>query len=160
MSAADGIRKIKQDALLPNKRKKYFIRSFSKKKEAQMKQEKEMRGDEKTDLQKWYDKIMQEEMPVCWETGNTIDVRDTKGWHGSIAHVLPKEVFPSVMTHPKNYMILNMWGGAHGQYDSSWKNAMEMKVWPIAVEVIKILYPLLTPKEKKKLPDIVVKEIK
>ena len=64
------------------------------------------------------------------------------------------------MTHPKNYMILNMWGGAHGQYDSSWKNAMEMKVWPIAVEVIKILYPLLTPKEKKKLPDIVVKEIK
>lgn len=140
----------------PKKEKKPLRRVGLKKQAA----EKIFIGDEETQLQKWYQTIMDHEMPVCWETGDKIDIRDKKGWQGSIAHVLPKSLFDSVKTHPMNYMILKMWGGTHGQYDSSWENAAKMKVWPHAVKIFNILYPLLTREEKAKLPDIIIQEIK
>jgi len=127
------------------------------KKEAE---EKELRGGGNTELQQWYAKIMQCAVPICWETGERINTQDIMGWHGSIAHILDKHNFPSVQTHPQNYMILKMWGGTHGQYDSSWENASKMKVWRYAVKIINILYPLLTREEKAKLPDIILQEIK
>ena len=115
---------------------------------------------EETELQKWYSAIMQKEEGRCWETGEKINKNDKRGWHGSIAHILGKADFPSVSTHPLNYMILKMWGGTHGQYDSSWENASKMKVWPYAVKIMNILYPLLTREEKSRLPEIITQEIK
>jgi hypothetical protein len=156
----DSIRAIKQAALLPKPKKTYTIPKKSKKKLALEGLEKEERKGEDTELQKWYANIMQHEMPICWETREKIDIRDKKGWHGSIAHVLPKEHFDSVKTHQMNYMILKMWGGTHGQYDSGWENASKMKVWKYACGIFNILYPLLTAEEKRKLPDVILQEIK
>lgn len=134
---------------------------------------KEALNSEDTELQKWYENIMKTEKNQCWETGEWIDKYEdivvddeivgqkfSMGWHGSIAHILPKNLFPSVKTHPSNYMILKMWGGTHGQYDSSWLNASKMKVWGHACKIFNILYPLLTQEEKAKLPEIILKEIK
>jgi hypothetical protein len=130
-----------------------------------------LNGDD-TELQKWYQKIMSSEKNQCWETGEWIDkyediivdgeiigTKFSMGWHGSIAHVLPKGLFYSVSTHPLNYMVLKMYGGTHGQYDSNWQNASKMKVWKHACKIFNILYPLLTQEEKSKLPDIVIQEI-
>lgn len=140
---------------LPEK-KKYVIPKKSAKRLEKEKQMKEDVGGEDTELQKWYDDIMGREEGRCWETGEPINKKDKTGWHGSIAHVLPKSDFLSVKTHPLNYMILKMWGGTHGQYDSSWENAAKMKVWPHAVKVINILYPLLTHEEKARIRNIEV----
>lgn len=115
---------------------------------------------EQTELQKWYAAIMDKEEGKCWETGERINKDDKMGWHGSIAHILPKSDFPSVATHPLNYMILKMWGGTHGQYDSNWENASKMKVWPYAMKIVNILYPLLKRDEKARLPEIIIQEIK
>ncbi len=146
-------------------KKKYVIPKKSAKREAKEKEQKIIQqetGNTETDLQKWYAEIMAKETPRCWETGEWIDTKDTFGWHGSIAHVLGKELFPSVKTHPLNYMILKMWGGTHGQFDSSWENASKMRVWPHAVRIINILYPLLTKEEKSKLHsiEVILQEIK
>lgn len=103
---------------------------------------------------------MQEEEGKCWETGQKINKQDKLGWHGSIPHVLDKANYLSVKTHPLNYMILSMWGGTHGQYDSSWENASKMKVWSYAIKVINLLYPLLKQEEKRRLPDVIIQEIK
>jgi hypothetical protein len=136
------------------------MKRVSDKKKAQDAEAKEARGGEATELQKWYQKIMDSEVPKCWETGEKIDKNDKFGWHGSIAHILPKELFPSVETHPVNYMILKMWGGTHGQYDSNWENAAKMKVWPYALKtIIGTLFPCLTPEEKRKLPEVILQEI-
>ena len=144
-------------------KKKYVIPKKSAKREAKEKEQKVIQqesGNTETELQKWYAEIMAKETPRCWETEEWIDTKDTFGWHGSIAHVLGKELFPSVKTHPLNYIILKMWGGTHGQYDASWEKAAKMKVWPHAVKIINLLYPILTKEEKSKLPDIVIQEIK
>lgn len=160
MDRAANIRAIKAAAGLPKPKAIYKISKKSKKKLAQEAAEKELRSEKGTELQQWYAKIMQGESPICWETGERIDTNDLMGWHGSIAHILDKGNFPSVQTHPQNYMILKMWGGTHGQYDSSWENASKMRVWPYAVKIMNILYPLLTREEKAKLPDIILQEIK
>lgn len=149
------------------------IAKVSKKKMLENKIAKEALGGNDTELQKWYQVIMEREEGRCWETGEYIDkyqdviengeiVRTefAWSWHGSIAHCLPKSTFPSVKTHPLNYMILKMWGGTHGQYDSNWENASKMKVWAHCCKVFNILYPLLTKEEKAKLPEIIMKEIK
>lgn len=136
------------------------MRKVSAKKEAELAAEKESRGENATELQQWYERIMFSEEGKCWETDERIDKNDKMGWHGSVAHCLPKNEYPSVATHPMNYMILKMWGGTHGQYDSSWENASKMKVWKHACKVFNILYPCLTAEEKRKLPDIIIQEIK
>jgi hypothetical protein len=141
-------------------KKKKPIAKVSDKRAAENKAAKEAGGGEDSELVKWYAKIMQSEPSKCWETGEAIDKNDKMGWHGSVAHILCKEHFPSVMTHPMNYMILKMWGGTHGQYDASWEKAAKMKVWPYALKIIKtVLLPCLTPEEKRRLPDVVLQEI-
>lgn len=156
---AFNIRAIKEQASLPREKKRYVIPKVSKNRAAKNAAAKEDRSGEDTELQKWYANIMQNEYPKCWETDEPINKQDKMGWHGSISHVLPKSDYPSVATHPLNYMILKMWGGTHGQYDSSWENASKMKVWKYACKIFNILYPLLTTEEKRKLPDIIIQEI-
>ncbi len=155
----ETIRALKAAALLPKEKKIYKIPPISKKKAALLEAEKGLRNGEDTELQKWYANIMQSEPGKCWETGEPINKQDKMGWHGSIAHVLCKEHYPSVKVHPLNYMILKMWGGTHGQYDSSWENASKMRIWPYALKIINILYPLLTQEEKRKLPEVIIQEI-
>lgn len=148
-----------KNGLLPKEcvpKPKKAIAKQSVKKKMAMEAEKELRSGGETELQNWYAAIMKKEEGKCWETGEKIDKNDTFGWHGSVSHILPKEHFPSVMTHPLNYMILKMWGGTHGQYDSSFENASKMKVWPYAVKIINQLYPMLTTEEKARLRNIEV----
>lgn len=144
----------------------YKIPQKSAKKIASEKSEKEKRGDRETELQQWYANIMATEKPVCWETGDKINTDEKKvknkpdGWHGSIAHILPKKIFPSVATHPLNYTILKMWGGTHAKYDLSWESASKMKVWPRVVERFLKIYPSIADNEKKYLPDVLLIHLK
>lgn len=139
-------------------KKKYSIPNKSAKL-VQKEKEQAAAKDEETELQKWYARIMAFETPVCWETGSKINKEDKRAWQGSVAHVLPKKLFPSVATHPKNYLILQMYGGAHGQYDSSWHNAQKMKVWPIAVGRFLMIEPDIAPDERKYIPDCLLIEL-
>jgi hypothetical protein len=148
----EEIRKIKAGTdKKPEKRK--GIAPISEKRRAKLAAEKEARGDSETQLQQWYSHIMATEEPVCWETGERINKEDELGWRGSIAHILPKNLFPSVATHPLNYMILKMWGGTHTDYDSSWSKAKLMKVWPIAVERFLQFEKDIADNERKYLPN-------
>lgn len=138
--------------------KSYSIPKKSAKKIAEEKSQKDNREGE-TDLVKWFTRIMKNEKPVCWETGNPINKSDKVAWHGSIAHILPKKLFPSVQCHPQNYLILQMYGGTHGQFDSSWHNASKMKVWQLAVERFIMIEPDIAIDERKYLPDILLEEL-
>ena len=144
----------------------------SAKRLAAEKSAKEQRADGETELQEWFTRIMKAEKPVCWETGQSIDTRksanDPDGkpvknfvneFHGSIAHILPKKIFKSIKTHPKNYLILKMWGGIHARYDLSWDSASKMKVWPVAVKRFIEMYDDIADSEKKYLPDVLLKEL-
>ncbi len=116
------------------------------------------------ELQLWFEHIKNNELNVCWETNATIPYSYMRA---AIAHILPKKRgkigaiggFASVSTHPLNYMILSPLTGAHNKFDLSWQSAQGMKVWPLAVERFKKIYPYIALSERKYLPDCLLKEL-
>lgn len=114
------------------------------------------------DLQaEWFIKKVEELKGVCMECGG--ETRNPVFVYAkcSIAHVLPKRevMFPSVCTHDDNSLELCTTNGCHHRYDNSWEDAAQMKVWPIAVEKFKRIYPFIAPAERKNIPDVLIQEI-
>jgi diadenosine tetraphosphatase ApaH/serine/threonine PP2A family protein phosphatase len=105
-----------------------------------------------TPLQLWYEEIMKSEDKQCWNCGISLSGYNKQDWHACIAHVLPKSQFPSVATHPLNYMILGKWCNCHGTYDSNWGAASRMPIFKEAMQRFIILEPDI--KEKSKIPSI------
>lgn len=108
--------------------------------------------------------------PHCMECGKKIPEKiklvgkkfTLDGYRCATAHVLPKRKeygFPSVASNPINRLFLGAGCGCHDRYDRSWEDAAKMKVWPLAVEIFKKLYPLIHPSEKKNIPDILLQEL-
>lgn len=118
--------------------------------------EKKDRNGKPTELQQWYSEIMAREKPVCWETGSYINA---ESFHSSVAHILPKNIFTSVKAHPLNYLILISWGGIHDK-SHRWDTFQKMKVWPLAVERFKQIYPAIDPKERRLIPECLMRHIK
>lgn len=110
--------------------------------------------------QLWFEEIKRNEPNICWETGDIIPYSYMRA---ATAHILPKKDniggFPSVATHPLNYLILSPVNGKHQKYDKSWEDAQEMKVWPQVVERFKKIYPFIHPNERKYLPDCLIQWI-
>lgn len=135
----------------------YKIPPVSEKKKQQNKEEKPQRDAQN----KWFDDVAQKEKKggyKCWECGTAINPFFIKA---AIAHVLPKRdnQFPSVKTHPDNYLILGAGCGCHNRYDRTWEDAAQMKVWPLAVERFNKIYPFIAAKEKKNIPEELLQEL-
>lgn len=108
--------------------------------------------------------------PKCQECGALIPEKikmvgknySLDGYRCATAHVLPKRKeygFPSVAANLINRLFLGTGCGCHNKYDSSWEKAATMKVWPLAVEIFKKLYPLIAPAERKNIPEVFLQEI-
>lgn len=98
--------------------------------------------------------------PFCMECGNFIPDRY---YRSSIAHCLPKRKeygFPSVEANPINRLFLGThFCGCHQKYDRSWEDAAQMKIFPLAIEIFKKLYPLIDKSERKNIPEVFRQEI-
>lgn len=111
-----------------------------------------------TPMQRWYLQAICNSKFRCEECGQPLNFRKEEIAYGSQAHILPKEFFKSIKTHPANRLELGRWC-CHGQYDSSWDNASKMKVWPKAKQImLTILIPLLPAQEYRRLPLAVQEE--
>ena len=100
-----------------------------------------------------------DEKPYCMECGKFIPA---KYYRAATAHCLPKRKeygFPSVASNLNNRLFLGAGCGCHARYDRSWEDAAQMKVWPLAVEKFKILYPLIATSERKNIPEVLRQEI-
>lgn len=155
--SAESIRKLKEEALLPKKKKVYFMPKVSKKKQKRDREEREERNGEDTEQQKWYKAIISSEDRVCWNCGTDLGSLTRDEMFSCVAHVLPKSIFHSVATHPDNYMILGRYCNCHGQYDSSWENASKMPIFKEAIDRFIIMEPEVA--ERSKIPDMFINYI-
>lgn len=85
--------------------------------------------------EKWFTMVAGEiaKNPHCWNCGEFIPEQYYRAASG---HIFPKRKdygFPSVATHPMNFLILGPGCGCHSKFDRSINDASKMKVWPIAV---------------------------
>jgi len=84
-----------------------------------------------TELNKWFDEIAIEiaKNPYCWNCQTFIP---SDYYRHATAHIFPKSLFPSVSTHPLNYLVLGSGCGCHHTFDKSVEAASKMKIWRTA----------------------------
>lgn len=102
------------------------------------------------DLVFWFADRIKERSGVCMECLEVIPA--AYAFH-SCAHLLPKSLFPSVATHPMNYLELGAGCGHHNAWDVSWLSASKMKVAKIAKERFKTFEHLIAPEERRRIPE-------
>jgi hypothetical protein len=88
---------------------------------------------------------------ICANCGGKTGANDDKFYKHCISHILPKRdnMFPSIADNDLNWIELCFWGNScHAKYDSSFEMASKMRIWPIVIDRIKKLYPILTEKEQ------------
>lgn len=142
---------------LPKKEKKGIAKKSAKRIEKE-KKESEERGDNDTELQKWY-RYQVKKMSVCEETGMKLETNIYRYAIMSVCHILPKSTCKSVKTHPANklYLLPDL----HFKWDnSSWEEREKWSCWPVVEERLIHIYDSLDPLERRHFPESVEKYIK
>lgn len=149
MDRADSIRLIKENA--GNKPKKiYRIPKVSKKRQAKLDAEKELRGSDDTLMENWFKARRKQMVGVCQcGCGQPSQKKDDMYFRCSAAHIFPKKDFLSIMYHPLNWVERRFFGGCHSNMDNqsmdNWPNFAD---WDDIKEKFYELSPLLTDEEK------------
>ena len=101
----------------------------------------------KTELDRWfvYVATVIKSNPHCWGCGEFIPEQYYR--HAS-AHIFPKSLFPSIATHPLNFLVLSAGCGCHSEFDSSIEKAANMRVWGMAVDRFKKFESQITETHK------------
>lgn len=114
---------------------------------------------EEVELEAWYDRIINGMLGQCWECNSLIATWNRRYAKAAIAHILPKEYFPSVQNHPLNFLILGATCGCHHRWDDSIDKAVHMTVFPIALERFQHIYPETALAERRRIPEIFINSV-
>lgn len=120
---------------------KKAIPKISEKKKKEMAEERQARGGEDTQLQKWFKDKIRMSSGVCSECGCRVETHVFKYAAMTVAHLLPKRdnMCPSVKTHPLNFIILCP--DHHHQFDNcNWEEKEKMSCWPIVRDRLMAVY--------------------
>lgn len=97
------------------------------------------------ELEMWFKEraLEIEKHPYCWEDGTYIPV---KYFRHATAHIFPKKLFPSIATHPLNFLVL----AASCCHDKSHtiETFSKMKCFPLAIERFYQFEKQITEKHK------------
>ena len=181
----EDIRRLKEDAGKPKPVKKYILPKKSAKKIAQDKLEKEIvfvkpkkagwfdigeveRGititdvskpKKNADLQQWFEDRHKELTGKCKHcNGKTQKGKDN--YKNSIGHILPKAYFPSVATHPLNYIELCFYGNScHTNLDNKILDLLDLNCFDEVITKFVQIYPHIDKQEKRRIPQVLLNYI-
>jgi hypothetical protein len=152
----EEIRKLKSASGMPKPKKKYVI---PKKSAKRIKQDILAKGDDKA-LDLWFDERRNDMDGKCHHCGGKSCKKDDKYFKFSIAHILPKAYFPSVATHPLNFIELCFWEtNCHANMDNKVLDLTEMNCWDEIVEKFVAMYPFIDKKERRRIPQVLMNYI-
>jgi len=146
----DEIRRLKEHAREPKEKKPRKLPPKCRNKKSQT---------GSAELNRWFGDRRLEMTGYCSNCGRRSSKHDDIYYKFSIAHILPKAYFKSVQTHPDNWIEICFWGdgSCHTNMDNCTLDMIEMACWNEIVIKFQKLYPLLTDKEKSRVPDIFLK---
>lgn len=147
--------------LLPKEavaKKKKPIKKVSDKKAKEIKEERDNRGGDETELTKWFRRCVKMMSGYCAETGLKTETKIFQYAVMSIAHLIPKSKAKSVATHPLNWIELNV--DFHHKFDAmSWEEREKLGCWPIIHDRLVMIYPDLSEEDKRHFPESVLRYI-
>lgn len=138
-------------------KKIYTIAKKSAKRIAAEKAEKEARGDNDTELQRWFKSKIKISSGHCAECGCKVEKNIFQYAVMTVAHLLPKRdnCCPSAKTHPLNFIILCP--DHHDMFDrASWDEKELMGCWETVRDRLMFVYPDLAEEEKRHFPQSVL----
>lgn len=105
-------------------------------------------------LNAWFIAREQEMTGTCINCGGKSCKGNPKYVRFSICHILPKSLFPSVATHPDNWIELCFFGkSCHTNMDNKILEMWEMDCWVTIVNKFMLIYPSIAANERKLIPD-------
>lgn len=113
-------------------------------------------------LDEWFLQRRKEMTGKCLHCGGRTCRDDNMYFKHSIAHILPKRpgMFPSVMTHPDNWIELCFWGNnCHGNYDGGVLDLMQLNCFDLVIEKFIRMYPKIASKERRNIPDVLLQYV-
>lgn len=147
---ASNIRRIKEEAKRPKEKKIYHIPKISRKKVEQSL----LDSEDKDKLWEWFLDRRKEMTGKCLHCGDKSEKENDRYFHFSIAHILPKKLFPSVETHPLNWIELCHFGNScHTNLDNYFIDLTDLNCWDTVVERFVAIYPSIDKAERKNIPE-------
>jgi len=163
---AEEIRRLKEKALLPKEKKVYRLNHVSHKtlernaKEAiEIEQGKAMTTGG-AELKRWFEDRRKELTGRCWHCGGRSCKDSDQYYKFSIAHILPKNIFKSVATHPKNFIELCFFNNScHTNFDNKMLDIMDLNCFDTVIERFVAMYPDIDKKERRYIPDVLLQYV-
>lgn len=110
-------------------------------------------------LERWFKERHSEMTGTCMHCGGKSS-KGTPLFKCSIAHILPKSLFPSVATHPLNWLELCFWGqSCHTNLDNYILDITELHCFDAVIERFIAMYPFIAEKEKRRIPPALLQYI-
>lgn len=151
------IQEIKSRAKEQKPVKRYTILKVSKKRQKLLDEQKEQRKGGGSELDRWFAERRKEMTGLCSHCGDPSCKNNDQYFKFSIAHILPKNLFISVKTHPKNWIELCFWNKSHHtNFDNKTLDIMELNCFDEVIEKFVAMYPDIDPKERKYIPDVLL----
>lgn len=149
----------------PAKPKRFYtIPKQSKKKAAEIKAAKEAGSDDALDV--WFEERRKEMTGRCCLCSGKSEKHNDNTYRRSIHHLFDKRptMFPSVATHPDNWLELCHFGNSCHDNIHNLTITMELlhdsAEWPMIVEKFKKVYPFIAESETKNVHELLLKELK
>lgn len=111
-------------------------------------------------LETWFKYHMKHSPMVCENCGQSLKHYNEKEWHGSQDHIIEKSKkngCPSVAAVLENHCVLGFFC-CHSQKHTSHLNLSKMKIFPVLKGRFKKFEHLIAQDERRKIPDIFLKE--
>lgn len=116
-------------------------------------------GKDYAELDRWFKDRQKEMTGKCQNCGGKTE-KDSRHYKCSIAHLLPKAYFPSIATHPSNWLELCFYGkSCHTNMDNKMLDLTEMSCWDDIVIKFCAIYPSIAPKERRRIPEVLLQYI-
>lgn len=158
--SADNIRRIKELAALPKQPKQRKpISKKSAKKIHQEAEEKKGKKDSSAEKERWFQERRREMTGKCSNCGKPSCKNSNEYFRFSIAHILAKRksMFPSVATHPENW--IELCPDCHTNLDQCMIDLTDMSCWNEVVVKFQKIYPQVAKEERRRIPNILLKYI-
>lgn len=149
----EEIRKLKLEAGIPKPKKVYYFPKKSAKKIISEKIAREAGTDEGMD--RWFEDRRKEMTGKCCLCGGVSEKKNDETYRRSIHHLFEKRksMFPSVKTHPDNFLEVCFYGNSCHQNIHNGTITFELlrdsKEWEMIKEKLLNVIPFIPPEERK-----------
>ena len=112
------------------------------------------------ELNRWFAERRKQMTGKCSHCGGATTKNSDIYFKHSLAHILPKAYFPSVATHPSNFIELCFWNkSCHTNFDNLTLDLIDLNCYDEVIEKFLAMYPSIDKKERKRIPEALMNYI-